>query len=839
VREAVDLAMALGREDRLQALLLRLTDVASAVDERRDDAAWALLELLRIKKAAGDLDGAANALARAAEVLPFDRVLPLARDLADRAGRAGNRRLGAELLERLRASAPADESVWRPLLDHYVQLGDRDGLSRLVTATLPLVAEVGPRNELRLALARLRLDADGTDREAADTLRDVLLEEPGRAEALTLLANYYERTGSEDDLADLLAQVFDAAVGAGEPEVVVAAALRLGGALERSDAERAVATYERALAFAPKRRELLQRLLALRPAGEIGRDDAARMEELLGLESGPDAERLARELAAAWTKLGDAAAARRALEKGYAQAGAGSALFDELEQAYRAEQDWKQLAELYATEGDRREDGQDGARLLLEAASLRRGRVADPRGALQILRRARARAPRDVQIVEQLARALVAHGDLAAAAAEVRAALEAADLDPKQRLALTLLRAKLEAQRGDHRAAVTVLQDAMASSPETVAPVLAAELEAWRQEAAATGATDDLREVTFNLADVARAAGDLGQARRLLAELTARGGSDAKTARLAWELAEAEGDADGVFVALSELVPTSTGETQITAARQLAALADRTGRAAEAAGAIEAAFAANPGQAELGELLAELYERAGELGKLAGLLLEQANRNPDDGQRFDQFTRAGALALQVGDGSVAVMSLNEALAIRPDDEQATLLLSDAYALSGAANEAAELLKPLIAACKGKPSPMLAGLQLRVAHLAALAGDRDGHIAALGQALEADKKNNELVAEIANRAEEAGDDELALKALRLIVANNAPGPMSVPAAFLRQAHIALRRGDADRAIMFARRAAHDSAKGDPVEIQAREFLAEHGTPAVPGKPRRTR
>jgi hypothetical protein len=133
---------------------------------------------------------------------------------------------------------------------------------------------------------------------------------------------------------------------------------------------------------------------------------------------------------------------------------------------------------------------------------------------------------------------------------------------------------------------------------------------------------------------------------------------------------------------------------------------------------------------------------------------------------------------------------------------------------------------------------LAGLQLRVAHLAALAGDRDGHVAALGHALDADKKNSELAAEIANRAEEAGDDELALKALRLIVANNASGPMSVPAAFLRQAHIALRRGDADRAIMFARRAAHDSAKGDPVEVQAREFLAEHGTPAVPGKPRRT-
>ncbi len=749
VREAIDLAMALGREDRLHALLLRLADVAVERADGRDDAAWALLELLRIRKAAGDLDGAAHALARAAEVLPFDRVLPLARDLAERAGRAG--------------------------------------------------------------------------------------EEPGRAEALSLLAGYYERTGSEQDLVDLLEQVFDAAISARDANAAVAAAVRLGAALEPGDAARAAETYERALALAPKRPELLRSLLALRPAGELRREDAARMEELLALESGPAAERLARELAAAWTSFGDAGAARRALESGYARAGAASALFDELEQLYRTQQDWKQLADLHATEGDRREDGKDAARLLLEAASLRHGRVADPRGALELLRRARKRAPHDVQIVEQLARALVAHGDLAAAVGEVRSALGDGDLDPTQRLPLTLLRAKLESARGDHRAAATVLQDAMASSPETVGPLLAAELESWRQEAATTRATDDLREVTFRLADLARAAGDLGQARRLLTELTAHGASDAQTARLTWELAEAEGDTEGAFAALAQLVPVSTGESQLTAAHQLVALAEQNGRAAEAAAAIESAYASSPGQPELGNLLAALYEQSGDFGKLAGLLLDQGNRNPDEAQRFEQLTRAGSIAMQAGDASVAVMSLTEALAIHPEDEQATLLLSDAYVMSGAPAEAGELLKPLAAARKGKPSQMLAAVELRLAQVARMAGDRDAQVAALAHALDADKKNNEVVAEVADRAEEAGDDELALKALRLIVANTGPGPISVPAAFLRQAHIALRRNDTDRAVMFARRAAHDAPKGDPAEIDAREFLKLHAP--APARPRR--
>ena len=212
--------MALHRDDRMEPLLMRLADVAADNADGRDDATWALHELLRIKKAAGDLDAAARVLERAADLLPLERVMPLARDLAERAGRAGNLRLGAELLERLRTSAPADESVWRPLLEHYVGLRDRAGLARLVTETLPLLPDVGQRNHLRMALARLQLGEDGADASAAGILQDVLLEEPANAEALGLLAGYYERIGSEGDLVDLLAQAFDTAVASGDPAAV-------------------------------------------------------------------------------------------------------------------------------------------------------------------------------------------------------------------------------------------------------------------------------------------------------------------------------------------------------------------------------------------------------------------------------------------------------------------------------------------------------------------------------------------------------------------------------------------------------------------------------------------
>ncbi len=214
-------------------------------------------------------------------------------------------------------------------------------------------------------------------------------------------------------------------------------------------------------------------------------------------------------------------------------------------------------------------------------------------------------------------------------------------------------------------------------------------------------------------------------------------------------------------------------------------------------------------------------------------MLDQANRNPDEEQRFQQLRRAGAFAVQAQDASLAVMALNEALTVRPNDEETVLLLSDAYVLAGAIEDAAALIAPLVAARKGKASPALAMMHVRLAHIAGLAGDRAGQLAALGHALDADKKNGELAAEVADRAEEAGDDEVALKALRLIVADNAPGPISVAEAFLRQARIAQRRGETERAVMFARRASHDAAKGDPVHAEARAFLEAHDAP--PSRP----
>ncbi len=825
-REAVDLAVALGESARVEPLLVKLAEVGSRDPEGRRDAAWASLELVQRKKSAGDLEGAAEALGRAIEanVVDPERCTMLVRELAERAAKAGNHRLGAALLERLRAHAPADESLWRPLLAHYVALHDREALERVVAETLALLPDMERRNQLRLARARVLLADDERDPAAAEILRDMLLDEPRNAEALALLAGCYERSGAEDDLRDLLEQRFEAALEARDPDDVVEAALRLGRLLEGADAGRAAALYERALGVAKGRRPLLQRLIAVR-GGEVTPEYAKRMEELLAVETGPEAVGLVQEIASLWKKLGDQSGVRRVLARGHELAPADAAIATELDGLYRSRKAWALLTGLLESRAEHEPAAARAVPLLLEAARLHETELADAAGAMAMLRMARARQPENVEVVEACARARASGGEIDAAVAELTAAIAAAAgaADPARSVPLSLLLAELEGARGNHRAAVAALRGILDLEPEVVAERLEKALEVWRATAAAAGSPAELRAATIELCEQTRWRGDVAGARRLITELLQTAEPDAALVRLHADLAEADGDVAGAVDATYNLMQLEQGEAQIAAANRLVALAARASRTPDAMAAVEQLVAADPGRQELVDLLGRLYEQTGEQGKLAALLYDAASRAEEEDHRFELLRRAGAIALEIGDGSLAVMTLTEALTIRPGDEAAGLLASDAYVLGGALDDAASTLKPFVAAYKGKGAPGLAVLHARLAHIAALAGDAKEELAALTRALDADKKNGEIMGALADRAEAAGDLDLALKALRLISASNAPGPISVPDAFLRQARIADRRGERERAVMFARRAAQEAPKGDPIERAARELL----------------
>ncbi len=828
VREAVDLAVALGRNDRIEDLLLRLAELAGQQPETRAEVTWALLELVHRKKAAGDFEGAARNLDRVAEVLDSDRLLALVRELSERAARAGNLRLGAQLLERLRARTPADEAIWRPLAAHYMESGDREGVDRLVAETLPLLVEPARRSELRVARARFLLGRDDRDAAAAESLRDVLLDEPRHLEALTLLAAYYERLGSETDLVDLLDQSFELRTETGDREGAVEAALRLGDVLERAGSDRVGPVYERALRVAPGHRELLRRLLARTPSAEMTAEKATLLEELLTVEAEGQGAALVRLLAEVWGRLGDEPAVRRVLERGCALSPGDAGLSSQLEQWYRTHDAWAPLADLLASEASRQQDAGEGAALLCEAATLRASRLADGPGALALLRQARQRAPEDQDVFAQLARAMAAEGDRAGAVAEVKAALDTPGLSGPRRLALLLLCAELHSRAGDRRAAVAALQEAHQVSPQDAFNSLADALVAWRTEAMAGEDAEAARDATLTLAELLRARGALAEARQFVLELLGRTKvPDARALRLAGELAEAAGDLEGALATTVRMSPLLEGSARVDAAERAADLAERVGRPAEATAPLEAALAANPGEARLINRLAQIYERGGDSSKLAMLLFDEAHRCPDPDQRYGYLLRAGALLVQAGDTSIAAKALEEAQALRPGDPDVQLLLSDAHALAGELQEAANLLQPLIAAHKGKASPALATLYVRLSRIAARAGDGKTELSALSRALDADKKNGALATELADRAEALEDYDLATKALRIITVHQAAGSLSTAVAFLRQAKIAHRRGETDRAVLFARRAVQEAAQDDPVAAESQEFLKNVG------------
>jgi len=99
------------------------------------------------------------------------------------------------------------------------------------------------------------------------------------------------------------------------------------------------------------------------------------------------------------------------------------------------------------------------------------------------------------------------------------------------------------------------------------------------------------------------------------------------------------------------------------------------------------------------------------------------------------------------------------------------------------------------------------------------GDGQEQLNALKKAMETDRKNGYVAAELADLAEALGDDDLALKALRAITLNAPDGPMTKAVAFYRQARIAHKGGDRQRALIFAKRALQE----DPNLAQANELL----------------
>jgi tetratricopeptide (TPR) repeat protein len=200
----------------------------------------------------------------------------------------------------------------------------------------------------------------------------------------------------------------------------------------------------------------------------------------------------------------------------------------------------------------------------------------------------------------------------------------------------------------------------------------------------------------------------------------------------------------------------------------------------------------------------------------------EAKSARDVAGRFTHLLRAGTLMVQHGsDANAALVPLREANALRPGDLECSAQLAEGLAAVGKSQEGVELLTALLAQHKGRRSRELALVHQSFAHVARVAGDANAEISSLTAALDMDPQNGAVASELALVAREAGQLELAQRALRAVTMLKSPAPLSRSLAYQYLGEIAQKQGDVKRAVMLLKRAVDD----DPNLASARALLSQ--------------
>ena len=170
--------------------------------------------------------------------------------------------------------------------------------------------------------------------------------------------------------------------------------------------------------------------------------------------------------------------------------------------------------------------------------------------------------------------------------------------------------------------------------------------------------------------------------------------------------------------------------------------------------------------------------------------------------------------------TAAIGPLSDARALRPGDQEVTLMLATALVSASMHDDAAQLLRDAIKEHGGKRSRALSILQRRMAAVLAAQGDHASELAWLLAAFESHPQSGEVAKALADVALARGEDDLAGRALRAITLMRDGVPMPRADAYARLGEIAARQGDARKAVTLARKALSE----DPDNALARGLVA---------------
>ncbi len=823
-REAVDVALSVDADARLDGLYERAVQIAeSGVDFA--EARWALDALARRRKEAGDVPGALQWARRALDATPFEELRGARLAVAELASQeGGDKELAMETYRDVLSDNWGAVDAYDPLLTLLAEAEDEDGFIDVVSAVIDASESARERGDVRVRLARYLASREGREPDAVDVLRTALDDDPDHPEAGLLLTELFESCGYDEELVGLLEEQLEGAIARDDSDAVEEVALKLGVRLDKIRPEDAVEVFRRGVMHAPQSRPLIEGLIERLGDAIDPREKAELEERLLALETGDAASARAERLVEAWQALGDEQGIERALSLGYRGNPDDEIMRDRLERWYRQRERFAPLAAFLAAEAERLSAEPNLAReRLFEAASIQRDTLGDPAEAARMLRAAAPEEGVDIAIVSEIVACLDAAAEHQSAVDELGVFLERAAEDAPERLALLRMRSRAQLTLGQIAGAVQDLEAGYARDPEQFGQDLSVGLMYARSDAEGRGEVEEQRRVSFRLIEVLKALGDAEQARDVLRGWIHASPTDLEALELLRDTDLATERWDGVAEATERMVPITEGEAQAQAALLLSDAHEALGDIGGARAGIEHAYTAQPDHPALVERIGKIYEAVGAHRELAEMLERQATTTEDPEARFEIYRRAGRLWNSAGDAEAAMGALARAMEVKPDDPETAIYLVDALIGAERFEEAETRIDHAITNHPRRRSPELSQLQHRKARLARAQGDRAGDLQWMAAALECDKNNMEVAAELAHLAMSMGELDLALNALRAVTLSRNDGPMSRAEAFLLQARIAHHRGEARRALLWARKAKQE----DPELHEASEFLRELG------------
>lgn len=627
---------------------------------RTSEALPVLARMIELAETAGDKERASNLALRRARLVDAsmgDRSLAVQRYSEVLAARPSDPDALAAL-ENLLGDPSCREEAARALLPAYESVKDH----RKLVAALAVIAEAAQDSlEKLLALKRAAYEHSNHLRQPEQAF--VCLAEAFRlSPSDATLCAAARKAAEEADALDSYAEVLSEMLEGQPPAVALSLRRELAEVYERklNDRQSAVGQLRQVLELEPKSVEALRSLQRLHRASEQWAALVEVGQRLSGLEPDP-AEKIAlwREAANLYEqRLGDKESAAASWRQIAARDPLDREAASALDRLYLELDRPEELA--FALELRRNQEGQSpqGRELLFRLAQLRRERLGDAPGALQLLRQILEEDPNHAGargVVEGWARS---DGPESLAAMEL--------IDP------------VLARAGEHARRIGLREARMLAASPSERSRLAAEIRAIHER------------------DLAQPQAAFMAALKAFAEGLEREAVRPDLERLARET--------GSFEELAEVYETAAGEA-LPGDPQAAPLLRRAGELREQLGQTDDAIRVwkellveLPQDRQALDSLGKLYQQSKNARQLCEVYAKQAQLAADPAERRELLLKAGAAYEAAGEDPLAIEAYQTALAIRPGADGLSAL-DRLHGKSKRFSEQAEVLDQLAELCE--------------------------------------------------------------------------------------------------------------------------------------------